>query len=57
MSRRKRQKRDAQRPNIKVLSDTEERKIAQMMKSGLSPRMAEPKAREKIYVWKGKAEM
>ncbi len=49
MSIRKRQKR-ASRPNFRVLSRKEERKIARIKKSGLSVKMAEPRAGEKIRV-------
>ena len=54
MSLLKRQKRDARHPKVKVLSSKEERKIAQIQKSGLSVKRAEPKAGEKEHVSKAK---
>lgn len=54
MSLVKRQKRDSRHPKVKMLSSKEERKIAQIQKSGLSVTRAEPKAGEKEYVSKAK---
>ena len=54
MSMRRRQSRESRHPRIKVLSRKDERKIAQIQNSGLSVKMAEPKAGEKKYVSKAK---
>ena len=54
MSLSKRQKRDSRHPKVKMMSSKEERKIAQIQKSGLSVKRAEPKAGEKEYVSKAK---